>query len=106
MEYGLSGAAFKGFRSELLVWLIAIYPMANAKDSLSSHQLSRDLEGNQQAAWHMQQRIRSARASEPLPMPPGIVEADGTPSGGRNVKSTKRMTYPPPPEKYARPGNP
>ena len=81
---------------------MAICLMVNVKKSLSSRQLSLDLEGNQQAAWQMQQRIRAAMASEPLPAPPGIVEAGGIHIGGNHVRSTKITTYPPPPPRKIR----
>ena len=102
MEYALSGAVFEKSGIELSVWLMAICLMVNVKKSLSSRQLSLDLEGNQQAAWQMQQRIRAAMASEPLPAPPGIVEADGIHIGGNHVRSTKITTYPPPPPRKIR----
>ena len=53
--------------------------MANAKKSLSSYQLARDLELTQKTAWYMQQRIRAAMASDEGALLQGIIEA------GRNL---------------------
>ena len=57
--------------------------MADAKKSISSHQLSRDLDLNQKTAWRMQQCIRSAMTSDEGKMLQGIIEADETYVGGR-----------------------
>ena len=57
--------------------------MANAKKSLSSYQLARDLELNQKTAWYMQQRIRAAMASDEGALLQGIIEADETYLGGK-----------------------
>ncbi len=38
--------------------------MVNAKKSLSSNRLARDLDMNQKSAWYMQQRIRAAMLTE------------------------------------------
>ena len=57
--------------------------MANAKKSLSSYQLARDLELNQKTAYNIQQRIRAAMAAEDRELLQGIIEADETYVGGR-----------------------
>ena len=54
-----------------------------AKKSLSSYQLARDLELNQKTAWYMQQRIRAAMASDEGALLQGIIEADETYLGGK-----------------------
>ena len=64
--------------------------VVNAKKSLSSYQLARDLEMNQKSAWFMQQRIRAAMASDQSPMLTGVVEADETYVGEKPRKSKKR----------------
>ena len=71
-------------------WFFAIVLVVNAKKSLSSYQLSRDLELNQKSAWYMQQRIRAAMASDQAPMLAGVVEADETYVGGKPRKRNKR----------------
>ena len=62
----------------------------NAKKSLSSYQLARDLDLNQKTAWYMQQRIRAAMAADQAPLLQGIVEADETYVGGKPRKGNKR----------------
>ena len=79
----LSGTIFQGTRVPLQKWFLAISLMANAKKSLSSFQLARDLELNQKTAWYMQQRIRAAMASSDGELLQGIIEADETYLGGK-----------------------
>ena len=79
----LSGTIFQGTSVPLQKWFLAISLMANAKKSLSSYQLSRDLELNQKTAYNMQQRIRAAMAAEDGELLQGIIEADETYVGGR-----------------------
>ena len=79
----LSGTIFQGTRVPLQKWFLAISLMANAKKSLSSFQLARDLELNQKTAWYMQQRIRAAMASDDGELLQGIIEADETYLGGK-----------------------
>ena len=86
----LSGTVMQGTQIPLQKWFLGIALMVNAKKSLSSYQLARDLEMNQQAALHMQQRIRAAMASDQAPMLAGIIEADETYVGGKPRKSNKR----------------
>ena len=64
--------------------------IVNAKKSLSSYQLARDLDLNQKSAWYMQQRIRAAMAAEQAPLLQGIVEADEAYIGGKPRKRNKR----------------
>ena len=64
--------------------------MVNAKKSLSSPQLARDLDMNQKSAWYMQQRIRAAMAADQAPMLHGIVEADETYVGAKPRKGNRR----------------
>lgn len=72
----LSKTIFQGTKIPLQKWFLAISLMANAKKSLSSCQLARDLELNQKSAWFMQQRIRAAMASDEGALLQGIIEAD------------------------------
>ena len=56
---------------------MAIRLVFNAKKSLSSCQLARDLDLNQKTAWYMQQRIRTEIASKQNGiLLQGIVEAN------------------------------
>ena len=79
----LSGTIFQGTRVPLQKWFLAISLMANAKKSLSSYQLARDLDITQQTAWFMQQRIRAAMAGDDGELLQGIIEADETYLGGK-----------------------
>lgn len=75
----LSGTIMQKTKIDLQKWFLAIRLIMNAKKSLSSHQLSRDLEMNQASAWYMQQRIRRAMAENQAAWLSGIIEADETP---------------------------
>ena len=86
----LSGTIFEKTKVPLQKWFLAVGLVVNAKKSLSSHQLARDLDLNQKTAWYMQQRIRAAMAADQAPMLRGIVEADGTYVGGKPRKANKR----------------
>ena len=79
----LSGTIFQKTRIPLQKWFLAIGLQVNAKKSLSSCQLARDLQLNQKTAWYMQQRIRAAMAKDEGRLLYGIVEADETYVGGK-----------------------
>ena len=79
----LTGTIFQGTHIELQKWFLAVSIMVNAKKSVSSYQLSRDLDLNQKTAWRMQQRIRSAMATDEGRLLQGIIEADETYVGGK-----------------------
>ena len=85
----LSGTIMEKTRVKLQKWFLAISLIVNAKKSLSSYQLARDLDLNQPTAWYMQQRIRAAMAREEVLLQ-GIVEADETYVGGKPRKANKR----------------
>ena len=86
----LSGTVMAGTHKPLQKWFLAIALIVNAKKSLSSYQLARDLELTQPTAWYMQQRIRAAMASDEAPTLAGIVEADETYVGGKPRKTNKK----------------
>lgn len=92
----LSGTIFEKTKLPLQKWFVAIGVMVNAKKSVSSCQLSRDLDINQKSAWYMQQRIRAAMAADQAPMLQGIVEADETYVGGKPRKKNRRDDDDPP----------
>lgn len=92
----LSGTIFEKTKLPLHKWFVAIGIMVNAKKSVSSCQLARDLELNQKSAWYMQQRIRAAMAADQAPMLQGIVEADETYVGGKPRKKNRRDPDDPP----------
>jgi transposase-like protein len=88
----LAKTLFQGTHVPLQKWFLAITLMANAKKSLSSCQLARDLGLNQKTAWYMMQRIRSEMASQDKdsPLLQGIIEADEAYLGGKPRKPNKR----------------
>ena len=87
----LAGTIFQGTRIPLRKWFAAIAIMLNAKKSVSSPQLARDLSLTQPTAWYMQQRIRKAMLHEQDKLVLyGIVEADETYVGGKLRKPNKR----------------
>ena len=86
----LSGTVFAKTRIPLQKWFLAIGILVNAKKSISSCQLARDLDMTQQSALYMQHRFRAAMASTQGPMLQGIIEADETYVGGKPRKSNRR----------------
>ena len=70
-------------------WFLAIALMANAKKSLSSHQLARDLGLPQKATWRMMTCIRAEMAKKNVVLQ-GIVEADETYIGGKRRKDYEK----------------
>ena len=87
----LAGTIFSKTKVPLQKWFLATGLIINAKKSLSSHQLARDLDLNQKTAWYMQQRIRAQMATEQGNiLLQGIVEADETFVGGKPRKPNKR----------------
>ncbi len=77
-----SGTIFQGTKIPLQKWFAAIAILLNAKKSVSSCQLARDLELTQQTAWYMAMRIRKAMTDDGALLR-GIVEADETYIGGK-----------------------
>ena len=84
----LSGTIFQKTKIPLQKWFLAIALIINAKKSLSSHQLARDLDMNQKSAWFMAMRIRKAMVDEETFLH-GIVEADETYIGGKPRRHRK-----------------
>jgi len=85
----LSGTIFEKTRIPLQKWFLAIGLLVNAKKSVSSCQLARDLDMNQKSAWYMQQRIRAAMLTEEGDLLRGIVEVDETYVGGKPRKPNR-----------------
>ena len=93
----LSGTIFQKTKVPLQKWFLAISLMLNAKKSLSSHQLARDLELNQKTAWFLMMRVRNAMVDDNADFLQGIVEADETYVGGKPRKLNKHADSPPAP---------
>lgn len=90
----LSGTPLSGTHIPLPRWFAVMALMVNAKKSLSSHQLARDLGLTQPTALFMQERLRAVMASDQAGMLAGIIEADETYVGGRPRKQNKRDDSP------------
>ena len=92
----LTGTIFKGTRVPLQKWFLAVAILLNAKKSVSSYQLSRDLKINQPTAYRMGMQIRKAMIDDSVFLN-GIVEADETYIGGKPRKSDRNDDDPPKP---------
>lgn len=90
----LSGPIFEKTRIPLQKGFLAISLVLNAKKSLSSSQLGRDLDLNQRSAWYMQQRIRAAMTQGDRLLS-GLVEAAETYVGGKPRRTTRKDDHPP-----------
>jgi transposase-like protein len=86
----LSNTIFEKTRLPLQKWFLAIGILVNAKKSVSSGQLARDLDMNQKSAWYMQQRIRAAMLTSEGELLQGIIEADETYIGGKRRRPNRR----------------
>ncbi|MDE0504182.1 MAG: IS1595 family transposase, partial [Candidatus Poribacteria bacterium] len=84
------GTLFQDSKVPMRTWFVAITLMMNAKKSISSHQLGRDLGINHMTAWYIQTRIRDAMENEDRSILNGMVEADETYVGGKPRKGNKR----------------
>ena len=84
------GTVFHGTKIPLQKWFLAIALIMNAKKSLSSYQLARDLDLKQKAAWYLQTRIRAEMAKKGGVLLQGIIEADETYIGGKPRKANKK----------------
>ena len=85
----LSGTVFSKTRMPLQKWFLAIGIVLNAKKSVSSHQLARDLDMTQPTAYRMAMQVRKAMAAGQTFLS-GIVEADEAYIGGKPRKPNKR----------------
>ncbi|MDE0396386.1 MAG: IS1595 family transposase [Candidatus Poribacteria bacterium] len=90
----LSGTIFQGTKVPLQKWFLAIAILLNAKKSVSSHQLARDLGMNPKTAWFLNMRIREGMVDDSVFLH-GIVEADETYVGGKPRKSDRNDDDPP-----------
>lgn len=87
----LAGTVMQGTKVPIQKWFVAISLMINAKKSLSSCQLARDLGINQKTAWYMEQRIRAQMTKDNNDVIlQGIIEADETYIGGKPRPANKR----------------
>jgi transposase-like protein len=74
------------------VWLVAMWLIANAKNGISSHELSRALGVTQKSCWFLAHRIRLAFETGTFEKMSGQIECDETFVGGlaKNMHADKR----------------
>ena len=85
------GTVFHHTKIPLQKWFMAIAMITNAKKSLSSYELARDLDLKQKAAWYLMTRVRAEMANKTSPIVlQGIIEADETYIGGKPRKANKK----------------
>jgi transposase-like protein len=77
------GTIFEDSPLGLDTWLTAIWLIANAKNGISSYELSRSLGITQKSAWHVLHRIRLAMQNGSINKLSGSVEVDETYIGGK-----------------------
>ncbi len=94
----LHGTLFHGTKIPLQKWFLAISLIVNAKKSISSYQLQRDLNLNQKTAWFMRVRIQAEMATKQGSiLLKGIIEADEAYIGGKprhENKKEDRISHP------------
>lgn len=90
----LSGTIMEKTKVDLRKWFLAIALMLNAKKSLSSYQLARDIKTTHPTALYMQHRIRAAMA-DPDALLQGILEADEVYIGGKPRRTNKKANRKP-----------
>ena len=91
----LAKTMFQGTKVSLQKWFVAIALMMNAKKSLSSCQMGRDLDLNQGSAWYLMQKIRAEMGRKSSDLLQGIIEADETYIGGKPRRSNIKEDYEP-----------
>ena len=85
------GTVFHRTQIPLQKWFLAIALILNAKKSISSYQLERDLDLNQRTAWFLLTRVRAEMANKNNSiLLQGIIEADETFIGGKPRKKNKK----------------
>jgi transposase-like protein len=86
-----SGTIFHKSHIGLRKWFLAIFIVINAKKSLSSLQLKRELKISQECCWHMIHRIREAMRECAADLFQGVVQMDEFYGGGK-LRPEKRGT--------------
>jgi transposase-like protein len=79
------GTIFEDSHIPLRHWLLAIHQICAGKKGVSAHQIMRSLEVQYKTAWFMMHRVRTAMKDPDFGMLSGIVEADETYIGPKNV---------------------
>lgn len=92
-----TGTIFEDSALKLDKWLIAIWKIANAKNGISSYELSRALGITQKSAWFVNHRIREAMVNGTIEKMSGTIEMDEAFIGGdaKNMHQSKRQRFQP-----------
>jgi transposase-like protein len=85
------GTIFEDSPLGLDKWFVAVWCIANAKNGISSHELSRALGVTQKTAWFMLHRIREAMQTGSFRKLQGAVEVDETFVGGAAANMHKHL---------------
>jgi len=79
----LTDTIFHGTKISIRTWLLVIFEVCAAKNSVSAWEIARKYDITNESAWHMLHRIRRAMEQEPLAgLFTGTVQADETWIGG------------------------
>lgn len=86
------GTIFEDSPLGLDKWFVAVWSVANCKNGISSHELSRAIGVTQKTAWHMLHRIRKAMETDSFSKMNGVIEVDETYIGGKakNMHASRR----------------
>lgn len=86
------GTIFEDSPIGLDKWFVAVWCVTNAKNGISSYELSRAIGVTQKSSWHMLHRIRLAMQDQSFTKMSGTIEADETYVGGKakNMHAKKR----------------
>ena len=79
----LTDTIFHGTKIPIVTWLLVIFDVCSAKNSMSAWEVHRKYGITPESAWHMVHRIREAMKREPVAgLLRGAVQADETWIGG------------------------
>ncbi len=98
----LQGTLFQKTGIPLPKWFAVINLIMNAKKSISSYQLARDLGMNQRSAYNMAKKIREEMSRKDKILLRGVIEADETYVGGKPRRRRDKDGNLPPPSKRGR----
>ena len=89
------GTIFEDGPLPLDKWFVSVWCIVNAKNGISSHELSKAIGVSQKSCWHMLHRIRAAMKTKSFKKISGTVESDESCIGGlaknmhKDVKARK-----------------
>jgi transposase-like protein len=84
-----TGSIFEGSKVELRKWFQAAYEITTSKKGISSIELATRIGTSQKTGWFINHRIREMLARTDVNLLDGMVEADETYVGGKNINRHK-----------------